>query len=73
MLKHEIEAAKVKGLLNTLSNKLTRMELDCTFDNVEKTYGKIVELMPYVREIETICNDIYEEEAKLTKEGDDWI
>ena len=73
MITRKVEAAKVRGLLSTLSNKLIRMELDCTFDNVEKTYGKIVDLMPYVKEIETICNDIYEEEASKIKEGDEFI
>lgn len=64
MIDKKVEVPKMKGLIDSINMELYRIKINLAEDNCEKTYSKMVGLMPYVNEIEKLCNDIYESESK---------
>lgn len=60
----KIEVSKQKGLLDSIIRELYSIKINLAEDNCEKTYSKMMKLIPYVNEMERLCNNIYESESK---------
>lgn len=73
MIDRKIEVSKQKGLLDSIVRELRSIKFNLAEDNCEKTYSKMLDLMPYVNEMERLCNNIYTEENPESKEGDEFI
>lgn len=65
----KVEVSKMKGLLDSIVRELHSIKFNLAEDNCEKTYSKMMNLMPYVNEMERLCNNIYE--SKSNSEGAD--
>lgn len=60
----KVEVSKMKGLLDSIVRELHNIKFNLAEDNCEKTYSKMMNLMPYVNEMERLCNNIYESKSK---------
>lgn len=65
-----VEVAKIKGLLNGIRNGIVDIKFNCAVDNVEKTYSKLMDLMPYVEEIDNICAEVKREMYPTSEEAE---